>query len=130
MSGGSYNYLCFALDIGELHTRINDLDEMTDRLAALGYADDAARESAELLARLRQWDVRATVAIKRLRKVWEAVEYWDSSDAGEDDVRAALAEYRGDTTPATAEQPPAPPASAPPAAAADEDEGDYIGYGW
>ncbi|WP_329390290.1 hypothetical protein [Streptomyces sp. NBC_01716] len=96
MSGGSYNYLCHAFDLDDLVRRRGSLREMADRLAGLGYAQDAARETEELLVLLQQWEVRTQVRIKRLEDVWKAIEWWDSSDYSEGDVREALAAYRGE----------------------------------
>lgn len=96
MSGGSYDYLCWVLDLGELAAKEHQLEEMADRLAGLGYAQDAARETQELLVQLRQFKVRADVRVKRLSDVWHAVEWWDSSDTAEQGVREALAKYRGE----------------------------------
>jgi Holliday junction resolvasome RuvABC DNA-binding subunit len=72
MSGGSYNYLCHSWDLDDLDKHESDLEDMADRLAALGYAQDAARETQALL------------------------EWWDSNDWSEDQVKEALAKYRGD----------------------------------
>jgi 3-methyladenine DNA glycosylase AlkD len=96
MSGGSYNYLFTACDLEDIQSKQNDLSEMADRLAALGYAQDAAAETEELLILFRQWQLRAGVRLRRLEKVWKAVEWWDSCDSTEDAVKAALAEYRND----------------------------------
>lgn len=96
MSGGSFNYLgaiCYD-DLAELLGHEGDLREMADRLAGLGYAEDAARETEELLTMLRQWKTRAEVRVRRLYEVWRAVEWWDDRRSGEDQVHAALAEYR------------------------------------
>ncbi len=100
MSGGSYNYLgliCYD-DLPELLSKESDLRDMADRLAGLGYAEDAARETEELLVMLRQWKIRAEVRVRRLADLWRAVEWWDSSDSSEDRVREALAAYRGEKT--------------------------------
>ncbi len=97
MSGGSYNYLCYAQDLEDLQSHRHELEAMATRLAGLGYAQDAARETEELLLLLQQWEVRAAARLQRLTAVWKAVEWWDSCDSGEDGVQAALAKYRGDT---------------------------------
>lgn len=99
MSGGSYNYLFRCTDLDELACRQFDLRDMADRLAGLGYAQDAAAETEELLLLLRQWQVRLEVRIRRLEGVWKAVEWWDSCDSGEDGLKQALAKYRGDDPP-------------------------------
>lgn len=97
MSGGSYNYLCWVQDLEDINSKRYALREMADRLAGLGYAQDAAAETEELLVLLQQWEIRAGVRIKRLSDVWHAVEWWDSNDSTEEDVREALTKYRGDT---------------------------------
>ncbi|MEU2780543.1 hypothetical protein [Streptomyces sp. NPDC007110] len=97
MSGGSYSYLHTAVDLEDLQARRHDLEDMASRLAALGYAQDAARETEELLVLFRQWQTRAEVRIARLADLWYRVERWDSGDGGEDAVKAALSKYRNDT---------------------------------
>jgi hypothetical protein len=95
MSGGSYNYLCYMQDLEDLQSHRHGLEEMASRLAGLGYAQDAARETEELLVLFRQWETRAAVRMHRLADVWHAVEWWDSNDSSEDAVHEALAKYRG-----------------------------------
>lgn len=94
MSGGSYNYLCYTECIEDLAKASGHLKRMRDRLAGLGYARDAALETEDLLVILRQAEIRACVRIERLRDVWKAVEWWDSCDYSEDQVKEALEEYR------------------------------------
>ncbi|ASU81529.1 hypothetical protein CDO52_00860 [Nocardiopsis gilva YIM 90087] len=95
MSGGSYNYLCYADDLAELFERRDDLAGMADVLARLGYAPDAASETQQLLLDLRATDIRVQASIRRLSGVWKAVEWWHSSDSSEEAVYDALAAYRG-----------------------------------
>lgn len=96
MSGGSYNYLYSKdTDMGLLNEEA-ELDSMAQRLAGLGYAEDAARETEEILLLIRQAKVRIDTRAQRLRGIWHAVEWWDSADSGEDGVQAELAKYRGD----------------------------------
>jgi hypothetical protein len=97
MSGGSYNYLFIADSLAELQQREPQLREMADRLAGLGYAQDAARETEELLVFLRQWQTRALVRVARLAEVWQAVEWWDSHDSSEEAITFALEKYRAGT---------------------------------
>ncbi|WP_030672315.1 hypothetical protein [Streptomyces sp. NRRL B-1347] len=97
MSGGSYDYLCRALDFTDLVNQMPNIERMSKTLAHLGYAADAARETEELLLILRQSEVRATVRLERLRNVWQAVEWWHSADWSQDQVKQALDEYRGST---------------------------------
>jgi hypothetical protein len=93
MSGGSYDYL-FAQESSDLLAHEGNLEAMSARLAGLGYAQDAARETEELLVIIRQVRVRLQVRMDRVKGVWRAIEWWDSADSGEDAVRDALARYR------------------------------------
>jgi len=97
VSGGNYDYLCWADELDRLLEKQHHLADMAERLAGLGYADDAAQETTDLLLTLRQWRIRAQAHVKRLEGVWKAVEWWDSADWDEDAVREALAKYRGDS---------------------------------
>lgn len=93
MSGGSYDYLCHS-EPRELFGRLGTIETMASDLAELGYAQDAAKETEELLLLLRQIEMRLEVRFYRLQPIWKAMEWWRSCDWGEDDVKAALAEYR------------------------------------
>lgn len=99
MSGGSFNYLCHTWDLDDLLTKMGDLEAMSQALAGLGYAKDAARETEELLVILRQWQVRTEIRLEGLTPVWKAMEWWRSSDWSEDDLREELAKYRGEEAP-------------------------------
>jgi hypothetical protein len=92
MSGGSYNYLCFAADLYDLAQKREDLEAMHDRLAALPWARTAADETARILAALDRLDSRIRNS-PELREVWRAIEWWDSCDTGEDQARDALRKY-------------------------------------
>jgi uncharacterized protein YPO0396 len=94
MSGGSYEYICFA-DAEDLMSKTREIQEMSDRLAGLGYAPDAAKETQELLLTVRQYSNRINAMRERLQSVWRAVEWWDSCDSGEDELKKALDDYRG-----------------------------------
>lgn len=93
MSGGSYNYLCHA-DAEELMNKTCDIQDMADRLAGLGYAQDAAAETMALLLTVRQYENRINAMCERLSDIWRAVEWWDSMDSEEDTVKVALEGYR------------------------------------
>ena len=96
MSGGSFNYLCYR-DASQLLSGESDgeLQAMADKLAELEYAADASKETRELILVLRQTKDRVENYISRLRDIWHAVEWWESGDSSEDDVKENLAKYRG-----------------------------------
>jgi hypothetical protein len=95
MSGGSYNYL-YIKDARELHDATNDLEAIRDRLAGLGYADDAAQAVTDILDSIREFEKTIDAKMVRLRDVLRSVEWWDSADSGEDAVRDALDQFRRD----------------------------------
>ena len=88
MSGGSYNYLCYNTD--ELTSHRGSLKAMAERLAALGWAPEAAEATQRLIDDLD----RVAAAAEALKDVWHAVEWWDSCDYGEDQVREEIDRYR------------------------------------
>lgn len=94
MSGGSFNYLCHAEDLGELWAKMDFLEEMASELHKLGYAEDVAVETKELFELLEKCNNEIDQKTKGLKEVWRAVEWWRSCDYGEDDVREALEKYR------------------------------------
>jgi hypothetical protein len=97
VSGGSYEYL-YAQDWRDgTHNCEPSLQQMAERLAGLGYADDAAAETLDTLLYLRQVRVFTETRWERMRAVWKAVEWWDSGDSGEDGLKEALEAYRAGT---------------------------------
>lgn len=95
MSGGSHNYL-YSKSSWDIMENLEALDRMSDDLSVLGYAEDAARETEEILCFIRHFQIRIDTRIERLSKVWRAMEWWKSADSGEDYVKEELARYRGE----------------------------------
>lgn len=96
MSGGSYDYLYSCTDdLAELIGHRQQLREMSERLSGLPYARDAAIETERILAMIERAVIQVEVRCSGLTRVWKAVEWWDSCDGNEDDVKKALDEYRG-----------------------------------
>jgi hypothetical protein len=85
MSGGSYNYLY----LRELADNADDIARLAERLRVLGH-EDAANRAAESAVALR-WADGIRVEMER---VWQAVEWCDSSDANERDVANAVERWR------------------------------------
>lgn len=95
MSGGSYNYLCRALDLEDLLNKHSDLEAMADRLEGLSEtefpgASAAGRMTRQLLQTLKLWESHAAISLGMLSDVWKSVEWWDSCDWGPDQVREEL----------------------------------------
>lgn len=90
MSGGSFNYLT----PDNYHEQRSDLTAMKDelwRLVGKGVpgAEDAYRQMTRLDTLLYLSDLLA----KDLETVWHAVEWRESGDWGDDQLREALLEY-------------------------------------
>ena len=93
MSGGSYEYLCYADTLEDILQKVHQLIPMADRLTELGYSD-AAKETEEVDLLLRQFNRRISARIDRLKGVWKAVEWLDSCDSGQDYVDDQILRYR------------------------------------
>ena len=94
MSGGSFEYLCYK-DIDELFNVESSVEDMADALADLGYAEDAARATMDLLLEIRRSRVHLQAMKDKLEPIWKSMEWWHSCDTGEDDFKKTLDEYRG-----------------------------------
>lgn len=93
MSGGSFNYLCFADATDLLSKHRPDLADMAANLTNRGYKD-AALETERLIAYVDHAERQITARMERLQKVWKAVEWNCSGDSGPEEVREAVEEYR------------------------------------
>lgn len=103
MSGGSYNYLCYA-DISDLMNKHGeDLRNMVSALTDAG-ATDAAEETETIIAILRHFEVRMNARLARIQPVWKAVEWWHSGDTSRKDFEETIYEYRREVEPAGPEQ--------------------------
>jgi len=87
MSGGSYDYLYF--NAPEMGGHRGQLEAMAERLDQLPYAKEAAAATRRILLALDD---------EALAEVWHAVEWWDSGDYGEDQVRSATSKYAEKTS--------------------------------
>jgi len=96
MSGGSYNYLCY-MQASDLFSEQVTLQNMADDLAELGYANDVAKETEQLLLTVRSSLNRIKAMQERLEPVFHAMEWWKSCDSSEESLKEALKEYRGST---------------------------------
>lgn len=83
MSGGSYDYLYWR--VPELGGHRHQLEAMAERLEALPYATGVAAATRRILE---------AISDEKLADVWRAVEWWDSGDYGEDQVRQVIDEYQ------------------------------------
>lgn len=87
MSGGSFDYLCYA-EGDQLSGRLADIEMMARRLKEMGHAE-AARDTQAVWEGL----CSAIDGAARLRDVWHAMEWVDSRDWGPHHLEAVAAEY-------------------------------------
>lgn len=92
MSGGSYNYL-FQAEPDVLITRGDDLAAMRDRLIELGYANEAAQIAA-IISRVERFRKDIDDLMDPIAAVMRGVEWLDSNDWEEDQLRDEVAKYR------------------------------------
>jgi hypothetical protein len=94
MSGGSYNYLCYREDLEDLLGSKYQIESMRVTLSDLGYAEEAAKETQDLLDLMAQWDAKVQEIAGNLKEVWKAIEWWHSCDYSEEEVKKAVAKYQ------------------------------------
>lgn len=93
MSVGNFDDGLYFVDAYDVSSRKDDLVGMRDALIECG-APDAAAETADLIATIRQFEVLAGVHIDRLRGVWKELEMWRRCKSDQIDFEKALAKYR------------------------------------
>lgn len=87
MAGGAYNYLCFHGDSLSGHRA--ELERMARRLEGLSWAGPAAAATRECVRILADLD-RLTHA---LSETWQAIEWWDSANWGEQAARRVVVDF-------------------------------------
>lgn len=93
MSGGSFDYLCMALDLDALLVRQEQLESMAAKLREWGY-DGAADETDAVRTEVQLLKTSVLDRAERLRAVWKAVEWTVSCDWGPDSVAEAVQELQ------------------------------------
>jgi hypothetical protein len=92
MSGGSFNYVCFAESYNIFEKR-NNIADMRDKLIEFGYKD-AARETESLLLLMDSFETRVDAHLERLKEVWHSVEWCCSGDEDMIGVENSIKKYR------------------------------------
>ncbi|WP_280422809.1 hypothetical protein [Nocardia carnea] len=94
MSGGRYNHL-YRQEPDELLGlgRVEDLTAIRDRLIELG-ASDIATEVDEILSAITAFQEKAGRQMTKLGDVLQAVEWLDSNDWDEDQVKEVIGRFR------------------------------------
>jgi hypothetical protein len=92
MSGGSFNYLCFA-EPDDIFRKREDLRNMVEALAELGHAD-AAKETESVILVLNHFEARMRARMDRLHDIWRSVEWVRSGDSAPSVINDAVTAYR------------------------------------
>lgn len=91
MSGGSYDYLCFA-EASDVLSKQYSLRAMADRLDEV--CPEAAAETRALFDGPRSLQAELEMRLARLKDLWHDVEWRDSADYGEEQLVVAVAKFR------------------------------------
>jgi hypothetical protein len=92
MSGGSFNYLCFA-DTDEISNRISDMEDMRNALAGYGV-EDFAKITQDFILEIRRQEAVRTSYLDKLERVWKAVEWKNSLDYDKKQMYEIIEEER------------------------------------
>lgn len=94
MSGGSFNYLCYAR-FPDVCYRTNDMEDMELYLIKIGYTD-IAKDVRRLIEYCKSAENRIGVLFDQLEDVFHSVEWKVSGDIGEETLIERLEKYRGE----------------------------------
>lgn len=92
MSGGSYDYL-FTKSPEEFGENRETILRMVKRFIELGY-EDVALDTFLVLTEFNKAFDKVNAKAERLRDVWKALEWLDSNDTVESDLREDIRFYR------------------------------------
>lgn len=92
MSGGSFNYLCYA-EMPDVLGRTADMKDMERVLIALGY-NDIAKDVRRLIEYCKSAENRISVLFEQLEDVFHDIEWERSGDIGKDSLINTLEKYR------------------------------------
>lgn len=93
MSGGSFDYL-HSKEIRVIMGEVRDLTRMRDLLMGVDKGFTAAGLTAADFTRVLEGIDALAILINELRPMMQAVEWWQSADWNEDDVREACVEHQ------------------------------------
>ena len=90
MSGGSFNYLHYAAELGMLTDRLDLVRAMVAFLASQG---DTARPAADASKRVLELLEQANAEARKLADIWHTAEWLKSGDHGPEELRKAVARF-------------------------------------
>ena len=92
MSGGSFNYLCYA-DCEKIISMKQELKAMEERLSELGFKD-IANEVLIIKQQIDSFEFRINKRLKDIHETFRAVEWMDSGDSDFESVKKAVDKWR------------------------------------
>ncbi len=93
MSGGSFNYACYAQDLEDFQAKRNDWAALRDAFEAEGY-DDIAAEIDGLIIQFGLAERRVSARLERLAPAAKAMEWWKSCDWSRERLDEEVAKLR------------------------------------
>lgn len=93
MSGGCYNYLCCKSSLEDIVTEEEYLEQVIKDLIKYDYKD-ISNDVNNLLQDIKETRVRIEEQLERLNQVFKAVEWYESGDYGESNLKEILEQYR------------------------------------
>lgn len=95
MSGGAYDYLCYAAP-EDLLQRISDIEAIRERAAELGYSK--LEQKIQILVKTCEDTQSALMTqMEVLQSALHTIEWFDSGDIGEEECRTLLSQYESET---------------------------------
>lgn len=98
MSGGSFGYLCNAVDYDEplrIAQKLEEIKDMRDALMSEG-APDAAEATGEIVSMIEKFFDDLESKASKLSPLWRAMEWYYSGDWEKDRFEDALEKWRGE----------------------------------
>ena len=92
MSGGSFNYLCWA-DVDELFYKIHEMEQIEQILIEMDYTD-IAQDVRRLIEYCKSSRIRISTLFEQLEDVFHDIEWERSADIGKDRLIKTLERYR------------------------------------
>ena len=92
MSGGSFNYLCYA-NCEKILTMRQELKAMEERLLELGF-EDVVSEVFAIQKQIDSFEFKINKKLKDISDIFRAVEWMDSGDSNFESVKKAVEIWR------------------------------------
>ena len=93
MSGGSFEYACFAVEEWSSFSKLDQVREIENYLRSNGE-HEAADEVYQFILFIETVQRRLDVQTKRIKDILFAAEWWASGDWGADNFKSSFADWQ------------------------------------